>query len=802
MLGRESETAWLRQTLAPGSCVQVVGPTGMGKSTVARAVAPELPWFSLEPVATGSLLAHLAGRLDCLATPASIRAALAEAGGCVFDGAEAHTTELVQLVDALEGLTLLVTTQVRMGPWPALELGPLPHAQAVELFLTLGRRVAKGLEVSPAIEDLVRHLDGWPLAIELAASRLRLYAPQEMLEEDLLSVLSDRHRSGRHSSLQVALQVSWSLLKPDERTGLARIALLCHPFGRSVFRRVTQSDLDVLEGLMDASLIVWETANGRRRYRLLHAVRAFARQQLPDDDPAHALHRAMVLERAEAARALVHGPRGRQGYDELHLLADDLRALLEGTPDDAARAALALGTLALIQGPLDTANATLERVLERGVSPDLAVACRICLVEVRIGLGQDEAAARMAEALPDGPEVWRLRGRAWLRSDAERAEACFVNARDLADAVGDASVATLSRAALAVAHRRRNDNAAALAAYTESLALARQHRLIGAESAILANRTLIEIDLSGADANTRASLEHAAQLALDEGHLRRHCQVYTLLARIAVEMGAPDADAVIQEARDTAERLGDAFRASMLDSIEAFWRLECGAFDTVERLISSPGGGAMRSAQLIHLRAYLAWGRGEHSTAVALFQDVLGRWVTLDLEREAILTRINLAVLTGGTVEALDPAVWPPGSPLAIAVEMATHLTEGRTIPAALGAAARVSVECRLLREFGEAGDGVTVARDGGWFRVNEGRVDLSRRRVLARVLACLAARAGEPVALETVIDEGWPGERLAGDSGKTRVHVAIADLRRMGLRDALQTVDGAYVLAATVSES
>lgn len=97
------------------------------------------------------------------------------------------------------------------------------------------------------------------------------------------------------------------------------------------------------------------------------------------------------------------------------------------------------------------------------------------------------------------------------------------------------------------------------------------------------------------------------------------------------------------------------------------------------------------------------------------------------------------------------------------------------------------------------------IARDGTWFTVgSEARVDLRTRFALARVLQALASsRASSPegtVSLDALVAAGWPGEKLLADSGANRVYVAIATLRRLGLRDVLERREGGYRLAPEVS--
>lgn len=89
------------------------------------------------------------------------------------------------------------------------------------------------------------------------------------------------------------------------------------------------------------------------------------------------------------------------------------------------------------------------------------------------------------------------------------------------------------------------------------------------------------------------------------------------------------------------------------------------------------------------------------------------------------------------------------------------------------------------------------VAQDGTWFEIAGARVDLRRRKPLARVLAELARRGAVPRA--ELVAAGWPGESISWDSARIRLRVAVATLRSMGLADALLTTDAGYALRARV---
>jgi predicted ATPase len=259
-------------------------------------------------------------------------------------------TLLSELLSAAPGLRLLVTSRSPVRAYGEQELPVRPMAvpqpgadpetiaasEAVELFVQRAGAVLPGFALTPvsasAIADIVARIDGLPLAIELAASRVRLLSPHELAERlgsrlRLLtggaSGLPDRQRT-----LRATIDWSYQLLDADEQTLFRRLS--CFVGGCTIESAAAVADpaedlaFDVLDGiasLMDKSLL-WrqEGVAGASRFRMLETLREYAREQLDTHDEtgdvrrrhtSH-LHSGSVAAGARAARS---GTPHRSGTD-------------------------------------------------------------------------------------------------------------------------------------------------------------------------------------------------------------------------------------------------------------------------------------------------------------------------------------------------------------------------------------------------------------------------------------------------------------------------------------------------------
>ncbi len=162
---------------------------------------------------------------------------------------------------------------------------------AVELFIVRARQVQPDFfvtdETGPQVARICRRLDGLPLAIELAAARVRMMSPGRILEglDDRFRLLTGGGRSvARQRTLRSSMEWSHDLLGPDERVVFRRLAVFVGGFTLDAAERVIADELieaytvlDLLSGLVDKSLVVTEPDD---RFRLLESVREFAHEQL------------------------------------------------------------------------------------------------------------------------------------------------------------------------------------------------------------------------------------------------------------------------------------------------------------------------------------------------------------------------------------------------------------------------------------------------------------------------------------------------------------------------------------------
>ncbi len=244
LVGRAGLLEEGRRALASGEVVVLVGPAGVGKTAAARELAPDGWWVDVSGATDSDELLFAVASALCLPVRGGDRArewlrvarVAARRGVLVLDGAERCTDAVVEALKAWAstGLSVVVTSQRRIeAPGAAsLQVGPLPSEEAVELFLLRGPDggAAGSASGREALTRLVEHLDGLPLAIELAARWSRLATPEALWARAEagrlpLSASASEGRSPRHRSLAAALRWSWEGLAPPQQRALAALAL-------------------------------------------------------------------------------------------------------------------------------------------------------------------------------------------------------------------------------------------------------------------------------------------------------------------------------------------------------------------------------------------------------------------------------------------------------------------------------------------------------------------------------------------------------------------------------------------------
>ena len=385
-VGRVDERAQLGELLSTHRLVTVTGPGGCGKTRLTLEVAadaaadrPDGIWLvELSGVADPDLLADTVlaavdvgevasvDPIDRLSAFLQTRRAL-----LVIDNCE-HLVDAVadaahRLLQACPNLVLVATSREPLGVtgevvWrvPPMTIGDDGEGDAVALFAERARAVRANFTVNDsnlaAVASICRRLDGIPLAIELAAARVR-----SMSIKDIAAGLDDRFRLlaggsrtalARQRTLEASVQWSYELMDRLERTVLRRLAVFQSSFDVAAAERIAGGGdveelavLDVLGRLVDKSLVqVEETPDGEVRYSLLDTIRHFGRDRLADDGEVEATqvrHLAWVRDLCETAEpALARGDFAT--LTRLDDQLDDIRVGLAWACSDPERASAAV----------------------------------------------------------------------------------------------------------------------------------------------------------------------------------------------------------------------------------------------------------------------------------------------------------------------------------------------------------------------------------------------------------------------------------------------------------------------------
>ncbi len=392
LVGRERDLERLRALMAGSRVVSIVGPGGIGKTRLAHVLArdaavPVVHVVELVGVTSpedivgevGSVLGvrdSVSGRR--VLTPeqrADVRARVAQRLGqspslLVLDNCEHLIGAVAELVAFLVSTTaeLRVLTTTRAPLAIAAErvylLGQLDVADAAQLFGERARAARPNVHLDErVVTSIVTRLDGLPLAIELAAAKVRAMGVEEIDRrlENRFALLrgGDRSAPDRHQTLLAVIDWSWNLLDHAERRGLRRLALFNDGFTLEAARAVLGDDaVDAVQGLVDQSLLSVREAPAGLRYRMLETVREFGRMQLVDageDGEARTAQRRWATAYARRHGALLISADQLATIDALSAeevnLADELRGAI-GENDVGALVQLlaALGTFWAIRG--------------------------------------------------------------------------------------------------------------------------------------------------------------------------------------------------------------------------------------------------------------------------------------------------------------------------------------------------------------------------------------------------------------------------------------------------------------------
>ncbi|HYO02820.1 MAG TPA: adenylate/guanylate cyclase domain-containing protein [Mycobacterium sp.] len=372
-MGRSSELIEVQEALKAHRLVTLTGVGGVGKARLALEVAA----LSADGFADGVWVIELAP----VGAPESVPDAVAAVLGVtqqqgmtladslaaalegrsrllVFDNCEHVLDAAADLIEVILGRssTVRVLATSREGLrvsdeqlWPVPSLAIGLNSAATTLFLDRAHAVAPHVSLADAcdehaVAEIGRRLDGIPLAIELAASRMQsmtVIEVRDRLDDRFRLLVGSRRGLERHQTLRHAVQWSYDLLDDAEATLLVRCSVFAGGFDIDGAGAVADSDdeyatLDLLDALVRKSLLVADQSAHRTRYSMLETIRQFAEEQLAASgraDDVRASHAHYFAEFEAEVLALWDGPRQRMAYAWLDLELANLRAAFRWAAD-------------------------------------------------------------------------------------------------------------------------------------------------------------------------------------------------------------------------------------------------------------------------------------------------------------------------------------------------------------------------------------------------------------------------------------------------------------------------------------
>jgi predicted ATPase len=331
----------------------------------------------------------------------------------VFDNCEHVLDAAADMVSAIldrsSSVKILATSREGLGAvaeqiWPVRSL---EVDSAVVLFGERARSVAPGFSTDDVVAEICRRLDGIPLAIELAASRMASMTAidvRDRLDDRFKLLVGARRNLERHQTLRHAVQWSYDLLDDAERKLLDRCSVFAGGFDLGSACAIAGSDdefatLDLLDALVRKSLLVADRSSGHARFAMLETIRQFAEEQLVRSGDAHesrTAHARHFAARETAIMTVWDGPRQLEAYEWFKTEIANLRsgfrwATDEGDLDTAAAIASLAGWLGVLIENLEPLTWAEELVVPaRAVDhPRLASLCAVASLCFLLGRVDD-----------------------------------------------------------------------------------------------------------------------------------------------------------------------------------------------------------------------------------------------------------------------------------------------------------------------------------------------------------------------------------------------------------------------------
>ena len=557
--------------------VTLTGPGGAGKTRLAREAAEELA----NAFPDGVCFIALASIDDPLSVLPAIAAALElpeEVGKTLVGTLGAHVGESLLVLDNLEQLipdvallvddllrhlpraTFLATSRERLNVGQEREhtVRPLSEAAASELFTERARAVRSAFEADAAVEEICRRVDCLPLALELAAARIKVLSTRELAErlERALPVLGGGPTDlpDRHRTLRATIDWSYELLAESEQRLFSRLSVFAGGFSVAAAEAVADADLDDLSALIDSSLIQRRDDSGiEARFQMLQTIREYATERLDATGERDGITESHARFFAELTTELDR----ERGAGQAQALAafgrehDNIRVALQycverGHAELALRLAAATGWFWFVRGHWTDGRRWLTEALslaeagsamrgralmsagilaEQQGEPDVAVGIYTECLDLRRGLGDDVGV---------GATLNNLASVALNREDYETARRLYEESLGIARSAGDDEGVASALCNLGEIALVSRDYRGALPLFEESLTAAQKLEHAWGCALVLGNLGVVRIALGELQAGV-ASLAEALQLY---GELSDPAGVAATLDRLARRAGA------------------------------------------------------------------------------------------------------------------------------------------------------------------------------------------------------------------------------------------------------------------------
>ncbi|MGW4563268.1 BTAD domain-containing putative transcriptional regulator [Streptomyces sp. NPDC004561] len=683
-VGREPELEAVRSDLHRARLVTLTGPGGSGKTRLAEEAAAALSpaWLvELAPLdhpeaVPGAVVSALGLRETVLlstdlATPQADPTALliehcaARSRLLILDNCEHVIGAAAALAETLlthcPGLTILATSREPLGvPGESVRpVEPLAPEQAHRLFAERAKAVRPGADAvlrdTAAVAEICRRLDGLPLAIELAAARLRLLTPRQIADrlDDRFRLLTSGSRTvlPRQQTLRAVVDWSWELLDERERTVLREASVFAGGWDLAAAEAVCSGPAaDLVGALVDKSLVVAAPdgpgASGGMRYRMLETIHEYATERAAEAPELRATaerrHRAWVRALVVEAEPCLRSAGQLPWISRLETELDNIRAALDravrtGDESEAGAIVLAMGWFWWLRNYRQEAVTWARLVLRLGVALDTQAA----------GDGDGDLAALLESAdpvgallaAPDGEARHPLRE---LRMDLRMLD-LFLTAESNTEnlAAGDRAARYLARVREAYEHG--GPQAARLPGIVWPLT---GYHLGGAAAVVP--------DMAAAVANCRA---YGGDWEV----------AVTLMYRTHVIVDSPGnlrgVDEDLAELRVLSRRVGDRWMRAQVCSAAGEAAMARGRFDEArgeyeEALRLAYEVGAYAESPFLMARlAEIAYRSGDRETALADL-DAAGtaadRYGVAEARGFVLLMRAHIAVHDGRTAEARE----------------------------------------------------------------------------------------------------------------------------------------------------